>query len=403
MSKQGNKSSAGAKAAKAAARAEKAARAAESAVAAATHQKRSRRRPDVSGIAASQPGGNTVERQEKHAPKEGPTGGRVVLQEFKEQLPFNLTGSATFTVRPISLNPGDPTLFTRLAAVVKLYTYYRWVSLRLKFIPEGSAFATDNQKGEVGIMFQAEWYGSQPNSMPVFRARLPSTVGDAWKPLSLQVPSKLLRTWRYTRDTLGTSGADARVSDLVAIWGANATPNTNAIGYMMVEGVVALSQEYVPVTDAVTATWQNRMLVANTTTAQTVTSGVAVGLALTGATLSANTFGFGAQILGYGPLNLQLYPGTYRLEATVEVTATTITSLALWFPTVAGTSMFTSQVAQRSGSTYSTAADSITAISYIIVPETAVGGIQGIGPTVQVTGTGTVSVVTSAVIVTQLG
>jgi len=328
----------------------------------------------------------------------------ALKQPFKEQLPFQFTGTTGFTSTVFSINPGDVNLFSRLAAVAKLYTYWRFSRLRVAFIPEGSAFASNNQTGETCLNFIQDWFGSAAGSMQIARARLPSKAGNAWVPSTLDVPRALLKAWRFVRDCQGTAGADPRLYDFVASLSVQNTPNTANIGYICFEGDVEFCQEYVPnAASAVVATFQNKVLCRLSNAAQTVPSGVDTALFFNSPIAPANELGQGMSVINTGPLNVSLAPGTYKLITQIEIAAATILSASLKLPLVPGVAFQASPNVVRGGSTYSTAVDSLTRIDVIIVPESVTAGLQNIGPVVNITGTGTVQVLTSMIIIEQLG
>jgi len=328
----------------------------------------------------------------------------ALRQPFKEQLPFQFTGTTGFTSNIFSVNPGDVNLFSRLAAVAKLYTYWRFSRLRICFVPEGSAFAANNQTGETCLNFIQDWFGSSPSSMQIARARLPSKAGNAWVPSYLDVPRDLLKGWRYVRDCQGTAGADPRLYDFVASLSVQNTPNASNIGYICFEGEVDFCQEYVPnAASAIIATFQNKVLSALSNAAQTIPSGVITQLNAASAIYPANMLGQGMSIIGFSPFDLSLAPGTYKVTTVVEVTATTILSISLALPNIPGVAYQASPVATRGGSTYSTAVDNLSRVDVIIVPESVTAGLQSICPTINVSGTGTIQVTSTLIVVEQLG
>jgi hypothetical protein len=309
-----------------------------------------------------------------------------------------------FLSATLSVNPGDVNLFLRLAAVAKLYTYWRFTKLRLMFIPEGSAFAANNQTGEICLNYIQDWFGSAPSSMQIARARLPSKAGNAWVPVVLDVTSKLLKGWRYVRDAPGTAGADPRLYDFAVAISVQNTPNASAIGYVCFEGEVEFAQEYVPnAASAIVATWQNKIYTALSNAAQTLVSGVTASLALASPIIPANQLGQGMALIGFSPANISLAPGTYKITTIVQVSATTITGMFLELPNIPGVAYQASPNVIRNGSTYSVSADTLSRIDVIVVPESITAGLQSICPTISVIGTGTIQVNTTLILIEQLG
>jgi hypothetical protein len=325
-------------------------------------------------------------------------------QPFKEQLPFQFTGTTGFTANVFSVNPGDVNLFSRLAAVAKLYTYWRFSRLRICFIPEGSAFAANNQTGETCLNFIQDWFGSAPGTMQIARARLPSKAGNAWVPSTLDVPKAFLKGWRFVRDSQGTAGADPRLYDFIAALSIQNTPNAANIGYLAFEGEVEFSQEYVPnAASAVIATFQNKVLTRLSNAAQTVPSGVNTALFFNSPIAPANELGQGMSVINTGPLNVSLAPGTYKITTVIEYAATTVTLAFLQLPNIPGVAFQASPSVGKGGSTYSVTVDSLMRVDVIVVPESVTAGLQNIGPTVTITGTGTITVNTAMIIIEQLG
>lgn len=252
-------------------------------------------------------------------------GQRVLAQKFSEQWTTPVSGATGYSVGNVYPNPGDSSVFSRLSSLAACYTEYRYKTFRLKYLPLGSAFATNNNSGEVVLSAVGNFYTSPPSSMQGARAITPNVAGDAWVESELHVTQDILGKWRKVRSNVATSGADANSFDFVLMVSVQATNNTNSIGYLLFDGEVEFRGDYYqnvafpPRTNMVWSMWQpnSQNLAASGGTYVLTTSGATIcyGQALTGVVVQSNTF--------------YLYGGTYCVIVRCNFTATGGTSAAL--------------------------------------------------------------------------
>lgn len=257
--------------------------------------------------------------------------GKSMRISFKEETPM-LAGNTVITSRGFTLNPFDP-VFTRLPSAAALYNLWRFTHLTVTWMPNGSAFAANNQTGQVVLSIGTDLYITPPNSIAIAASRKPAVVGDAWTPCHLKVPQSHLGMWRFVRDGAGVQGGDARLTDILMMATLAGTPNTNAVGYLLLEGEVELCQEYTPNSSQAGVQWGpfTSKLAAYYGGGQALTTGVAKILPIFSASnsLSASLL-VGAYSIS--PDFMQFAPGSYLVRMTVTVTAgTSLTALVLAF------------------------------------------------------------------------
>lgn len=320
----------------------------------------------------------------------------AVCVKFSEQsdplLGSNGPGGVTL---PIALNPGDVDVFTRLPAVARMYNLWRFKSLRMAWVPLGSAFAANNQTGEVIVNLSADPYISMPNSVHVAASRRPRLRTEAWEPASFTVSHDMLRTWRYVRDSQAVGSGDARLTDILCTYSSWGTPNAQNIGYIEFSGEVELVQDYTPNSSLVgsaNAQIRTNVWAASYTTPVVLTSGVASNLQLSLGTQLRNSILSGASMSTISNTILLLQPGTYRVNFACDVDGTTITTAAVnMFSN--GPSPFAQIVGggvnQLSGSTFSAVSVPLNVWGIYAVAE---GDVAGVTIAVTLIGTGTLRV-----------
>lgn len=204
--------------------------------------------------------------------------GRRISQTFSEQLVTAIPGATSVVTTVITINPGDANAFPRLFQVAKLYTYWKFKRLTIKWMPNGSAFAAANQTGEVVLAYTNDFYGAPPTSVPVARSRAPNVVGEAWMEKTLHVPKELLDKVRYVRDSQSTGAADARLYDALVYLMAAGTPTNGSIGYLTIDGEVEFWEDYTPNTLLTLGPLQNRATFMLQNVSQALTTGVSAFL-----------------------------------------------------------------------------------------------------------------------------
>lgn len=307
-------------------------------------------------------------------------------ETFSEQLPTSLNGTTTGASQMISVNPGDSTIFTRLYQLANLYQEYRFHKLKVRYIPNGSAFAANNQTGEIVIAATENFHSSPSVSVSAARSRTPSVAGNAWEPLTLTVPNSILGRWRSLRSSSSCFGAEPNMFDFLIEVFLYQTPNTNGLGYIEMTGDVEMRGDYV--TNVTLPALTNRCWAMIQTANQTVSSSVNADLVITGASILPNSIVSGV----YSPSGVYfgLAGGTYRIEARAYVQATTITSGVLT-PIVTG-AYYTNIMPSNpgiGGSTFSVGGIELTSASVVAIPEDSSGNVKF---QINVIGTGTITV-----------
>ncbi len=315
---------------------------------------------------------------------------RIVPMEFSEQSTSPLIGSTGTLSSTFSLNPGDSGNFPRLFKIARLYTYYRFKSLRVRYHPLGSAFAANNQTGEIVVGITDDWYSAPPDSIAVARSRKPCCAGEAWRELALVLPPALGNKWRFVRDGGGCQGNDARLYELSAQITSNGTPNSSQIGYLEMFGVVEFLEPYTPSIAVGPVT--NRFLQAACNPSQSLTSGVPTFLQANSVSMSPASSLTGVTLSTSSTLTVGFSTGSYVLNMTVTFTSSALTGASLtWFPNGAPSGGTVTSTIPAVNSTFAAAATvtsySITAICAVTIPES--GTQSTVLPLCTVTGTGT--------------
>lgn len=260
---------------------------------------------------------------------------KSALQEFsgQVQLPVAGTGAGFVRTGSVSFNPGDPGINKRTALLSAAWSEWRCRRLTMKYVPDGSAFAADNQTGEVIINFNENWYTTVSIDADSARSKYPSAVGNAWKAVQLHCDPKILKQWRYLRSSEGSQGVDANLYDIMCEVLTFNTPSTNFVGWIEFAGLVEFRGNYVPQTTSVVRT--NKIFSFAETTNQTLNSGVLAQLVAP----SASIFGGGTSgIMPHSMLTgctidllgmTTLKGGTYTYTCMAQFIGTTVTSHSL--------------------------------------------------------------------------
>lgn len=305
---------------------------------------------------------------------------------FSEQVPASINGNATGASQMISVNPGDSTLFTRLYQLANLYQEYKFHKFKVRYIPNGSAFAANNQTGEIVIAATDNFHSSISPSVSAARARTPSVSGNAWEPITFNVPSSIIGKWRSLRAGLTAVGAEPNIFDFLLEIFVYQTPNTNGIGYIEFTGDVEMRGDYV--TNTVNAPLTNRMWSMVQTGNQALVSGAAADLTITGASISPNSLLSGV----YSPAGVfvGLAGGSYKVEARAYVQGTTVTSVVL-VPVVTGASYSSAMPSNPGigGSSFSVGGIEVSHSFVVTIPEDTTGNLKY---TINVVGTGALTV-----------
>lgn len=331
--------------------------------------------------------------------RDGPSAGgvakqRILPQTFCEQFPTPVAGTTSFSVGNIYPNPGDSTVFSRLSTLAACYTEYRYTKLKITYLPLGSAFAANNQSGEIVLSANGNFYSAAPSSVQGARAITPNRYGDAWETQTLSVTQDILGRWRKIRSNSATNGADANLYDFVVMVSVLATPNTNNIGYIMLDGEVEFRGDYYqnvaypPRTNQMWCVYQsaNQNLPSSGVQYTASLSGavVAYGTALSGVSVSANT--------------IYLAGGSYTVLASMRVTSAAGTSAEMAVIGLSGQYFSNAAPCNMSHAfTTITLSDHFT----ITVPEDASPATFSMG--IRVYGTGAQNLVTWTLTVLSLG
>jgi hypothetical protein len=320
------------------------------------------------------------------------------VEKFAEQYTSSLAGSTGLIVGTISVNPGDVNVFTRLAKLSELYLEWRFRSFRVRYVPNGSAFAANNQTGEVVLSANADFYSARSSSIAIARARTPSAAGNAWVPLVFDVPSEILGTWRRLRAVPSSYGADANMFDFLLEVAIYQTPNSNNIGYLEFTGEVEYRQGYFQQT--VNAALTNRAFGVLQTVAQTVSSGVAATLLTTNSTSNNNALITGCHLLSGSTTLLHLHGGSFLVILTASCQATTMTQIDIAInPGVNATFSNRLGGAAVAGSTFSCAFFEASTSALICVGE---DDTVAFDLAVNIVGTGTIQVTSWSLTVVSL-
>jgi hypothetical protein len=333
--------------------------------------RRNRQAKKGESLGVNMSGGSTTERK---------------VMKFSEQMLNYINGNTGIGVTAISVNPGDPTVFPRLSQMAKLFVYWRFKSLTIKWVPNGSAFAAANQVGEVVVAYTNGWYDTPPTTVPVARARAPNVVCEAWVEKALHVPSEELNKVRYVRDNPSASAADARLYDSLINVTVAGTPLTGGLGYLILDGEIELWEDYTPVALATLAPLQNRLSSWYNTNAQVLTTAVQALLGGPG-TITCLTAYLGGPVITISATIAGAIPtGTYSIKTTVYVTTTTSLASIQLDNTVTGALQSTTGTIQKNsvaGTTYSYTRD-----DWIVVAE---GALANFAPSITVVGVGTIT------------
>jgi len=321
--------------------------------------------------------------------------GIITTQKFSEQSQVPIAGTVNDIVYAVPLNPGDPTTFMRLSKLSQLYNEYRFKSLKVTWMPQGSAFAANNQTGEIVLGVQKDFYSSLPSNVQTHRSRKPNIWGLAWEPKCLHVPRRFLSRWRSVRDTPAIPG-DARESDILLALSVNGTPSSGTIGFLQYEGEVELRDEYVVSVGGPII--QNHVSSFGTNTIQALTSGVAAyPVNSAGSNWINNVVGGGLApwtpgVITGTPL-FSFAEGTWRVSVVFTVNATTMTNiLVALLPSLAvGANQYASPsyTRQWTGSTFSCSVWSGEVDQVFTIAE---GGVSNAVYPFQITVTGTGSI-----------
>lgn len=307
-------------------------------------------------------------------------------ETFSEQLPYSLNGTTTGASQMIAVNPGDQTIFTRLYQLANLYQEYRFHKLKIRYIPNGSAFAANNQTGEIVIAATDNFHSSPSVSVSAARARTPSVAGNAWEPITLTIPNSILGRWRSLRSSSSCLGGEPNMFDFLVEVYLYQTPNTNGLGYIEMTGDVEMRGDYV--TNINNAPLTNRCWAMVQTNNQTVASGVATDLVVTGASILPNSIISG--VYNAAGVTFGIAGGTYRIEARAYVQGTTITSCVL-VPNIFGASYSNKMPSNPGigGPTFSVGGLEVSNVIVVSIPEDYTGNVTY---TITVIGTGTLTI-----------
>jgi hypothetical protein len=329
---------------------------------------------------------NRAPKQRKPKPQpqkaSNPTG---MTKTFREQLPDGFLGSTTFALNSVSVNPGDVGVFPRLALIAQAFTKYRFKSLRAQWQPLGSAFATNNQTGEVCLNFNPNWYSANATSMSQAASRKPSVVGKAWEVCSVHCTKDILSPWRYLRSVIGSGGHDMRLTDILCELAVSATPNSSALGYLVLDGEVEFAVDYVA--SLVTAPRTNKIFPIQFN-AQTVSSGVSAYLSNAGTSVMPNSLNSG--VVQESVSEWHLWGGNFLIIAQAYITGTTITQGYLDITISGAVGSWLTPLANFGGSTFSASAYTCNDIVVCTVSEDGSPAIFKL--LANFTGTGTLSI-----------
>lgn len=315
------------------------------------------------------------------------TGPKVHKESFSEQMPTTLSGSTSALAGTLSINPGDSSLFSRLVQLANLYQEYRFTKFKVRYIPNGSAFAANNQTGEIVLSATDNFHSARSSSVSIARARTPSCAGNAWEPLTLVVPGSICAKWRSLRSNTSTFGAEPNLFDFLVEVFVFQTPNSSNIGYIEFTGEVEMRGDYV--SNLVNPVLTNRVWSMRQPNAQSVTSTTLTSLLLAGMTSQPNFISSGYQ--GAGTSALTFYGGTYLVLVRAMVSATTITSAYL-LSAISG-DVFNTAIPGATpdvgGSTFSAAAVELTDAFIVVAAEDSTWQFAA---QVNIIGTGTINV-----------
>jgi len=321
------------------------------------------------------------------------------VEPFLEQYQYAITGSTGATVTGIPVNPGDTNLFTRLSTLSACYTEWKISKFKARFIPNGSAYASANQTGEIVMNLQTDFYGAPSATLAQARTKLPGVAGNAWEEVILHVPDRYLSRWRSLRSTDSSYGADARLYDVILEIVVAATPNTSSIGWIELSGFVHFRQAYQA--QLLNAPRTNRVYAMKQSNAQSgLGSGVQTALTMTGA-----VFPYGTLINGIRSLTattLGFSGGWYMVWASAYCTGTTITAADIAVTGLTG-NVFANDIggSDYGGSTFSVGYCTPTCMAVFNVAEDSNGGSCSIS--VSLTGTGTLTVLYWQLIILPVG
>lgn len=316
---------------------------------------------------------------------------------FKGLLATAFLGSTGGTVYTVSLNPGDPSIMPRLSTMAQAWTQYKFTKLRLRWVPNGSAFANNNQTGEVVINSSTNWYSASSNTLPMASEKLPATTGNAWETFRLDVPKEILGRLRFVRGNTGGSGADMRLFDILVEVGVFGTPNANICGWLEASGAVEFSGDYTP--NLTIAPRTNRVYAVEGLGTQTLVSGAATTISFAGAVMD-NSYNSGVTREASFSQFL-LAGGTYHIKVRLYLSATTITAANIDIEPTGEAQEIGGAISNIGGSTFSVAALTLTDEVLVTVAEDTLLGSFGVSSTV--TGTGTITVAAASLYVTTLG
>jgi hypothetical protein len=302
-----------------------------------------------------------------------------------------VNGSTTSQTYSVSFNPGDPLINKRTALLSAAWSQWRCRKLKFRWVPNGSAFASNNQTGEVVLNMNENWYTSISPNADSARSKFPSRTGNAWESCEINASAAALSKWRYLRGNRGAQGADANLYDILFEFFVAGTPNANLLGYLEFSGEIEFRGNYVPQETAAVRT--NKIQASREADDQIISSGVAAQLLMEepNATLTGNLKNShltGAWIYADG--HVELTGGTYRIDAMATVTGTTLTQCRLEIiPTYGAGAQFRHNPFTRFGSTYSVAAETMSTWATFVIPEEAEGSFIVVATCA---GTGTITV-----------
>lgn len=321
---------------------------------------------------------NTDSRSEK---------GGVHVEKFCEQWPGTFTGATGLAVGIVTVNPGDATVFTRLANLSALYVEWRFTKFKVRWIPNGSAYAANNQSGEIVLSASSNFLSARSSNIGMARSRTPSAAGNAWQPFTFNVPmTSEFSRWRKLRSANGCLGTDPNQWDFMLEICSYQTPNANSIGYLEFTGVCEFRSSYN--LNVVNPPYTAKLYAVKQSVSQTLTSSVTASLAMAGATVPINSVNSGV-VLDTSLNRFQLAGGNYVIMMSVSCTGTTLTLVDLSLAASANI-YFTNSLLASSDIVNSTTVSAYTAhvTAFFAIAEDLVGGVT---PTLTITGTGTLA------------
>jgi len=159
-----------------------------------------------------------------------------------------ISGTVSFGVEVLNLNPGSPTTFPFVSRIAQNYERYEFESLSFHYKPSVSVFAGAGQQGFVGIAATMDAAQAAPTAQNQADVLYHSPVVETAVPTTIHIPksflqSKSLREKFFVRQNGNIPGGnDPHTYDCgqLFVW-TNGQANGNQVGLLRVTGSVKLS------------------------------------------------------------------------------------------------------------------------------------------------------------------